>query len=141
MIQEAKPQKIICVGDKVSETLVRHGFDVQLFIVDGKIMRQSTVLQNFQVEKVLRVRNPAGMITEEAFHIVMEAAKGTQRTSVLVDGEEDLLVIPAVLGAPENAFVIYGQPHEGIVVVQATAKIKKLTRKILGEMEVYDSKN
>ena len=141
IVQEKKPSKIICVGDKISETMVKHNFNVQLFIVDGRIMRRSAILQDFQVDEVLHVKNPTGVITEEAFDIVVDAAKSNRRIRVVVDGEEDLLAIPAVLGAPENAFVVYGQPHEGVVVIQVTMDIKKLTREIFDEMEVVDSKN
>ena len=34
----------------------------------------------------------------------------------MVDGEEDLAVIPLVIAAPDGAIVLYGQPHQGVVL-------------------------
>ena len=42
----------------------------------------------------------------------------------MVDGEEDLLALVAVLYAPQNSFVVYGQPHCGIVFVKVTSRRK-----------------
>ena len=36
--------------------------------------------------------------------------------TVLVDGEEDLAVIPLVMAATDGAIVLYGQPHQGVVL-------------------------
>ena len=43
---------------------------------------------------------------------------------LVVDGEEDLLALPSILFAPLNAYVLYGQPNEGIVVVSVTESLK-----------------
>jgi len=40
-----------------------------------------------------------------------------------------------VLCAPENSFVVYGQPHEGIVVVEVTEKTREKMRRIVDAME------
>ena len=55
---------------------------------------------------------------------------------LLVDGEEDLLALTAILCAPENSLVIYGQPHEGIVVINVTEKTREKTRRIVDTMEL-----
>jgi uncharacterized protein (UPF0218 family) len=52
-----------------------------------------------------------------------------------VDGEEDLLTLIAILYVPEDSFVIYGQPYEGIVVVKATEAKKEEISGILNSME------
>ncbi len=56
---------------------------------------------------------------------------------MVVDGEEDLLTLVAVLCAPENSLVVYGQPHEGIVVVKVTEKTKRKIRRIVEAMETF----
>ncbi|MDI6805914.1 MAG: DUF359 domain-containing protein, partial [Candidatus Bathyarchaeia archaeon] len=53
----------------------------------------------------------------------------------IVDGEEDLLTLIAVLYAPQNSFVVYGQPYEGIVVVKVTPEKKAEVSEILKTME------
>jgi len=52
-----------------------------------------------------------------------------------VDGEEDLLTLVAVLHAPENSFIVYGQPREGVVIVKATREKKAEVAEILKAME------
>ena len=65
-------------------------------------------------------------------------AKGVH-THIVVDGEEDLLTLIAVLYAPENSFVIYGQPHSGIVVVKVTDQRKCQVQEFLNAMKVSKS--
>ena len=44
---------------------------------------------------------------------------------LLVDGEEDLATLPAVLAAPDGASVVYGQPGEGMVLVTVTDAVRE----------------
>ncbi|MCK5157960.1 MAG: DUF359 domain-containing protein, partial [Candidatus Heimdallarchaeota archaeon] len=55
---------------------------------------------------------------------------------LLITGEEDLLVFPAVLEAPENSFVVYGQPHEGIVLIKVTMNARFKFEKLIERMKV-----
>jgi uncharacterized protein (UPF0218 family) len=89
---------------------------------------------------VVHARNPQGTITEESVAAVREALLGTERVHVLVDGEEDLLTLIAVLFAPEKSLIVYGQPHEGMVVVEANPEKKAEAAKILGAMAVRKPK-
>ena len=63
------------------------------------------------------------------------------QTKIVINGEEDLLALPAVLFAPEGSFVVYGQPKEGVVVIKVTAEKKAEVKLIIDEMEVVNSKN
>jgi uncharacterized protein (UPF0218 family) len=53
----------------------------------------------------------------------------------MIDGEEDLLTLVAVLSAPEDTLVVYGQPHIGIVAVKATEETKEKMHRIVDAME------
>ena len=53
---------------------------------------------------------------------------------ITINGEEDLLVIPVCLYAPENSVVMYGQPNEGLVIVIIDENIRKKTQLILDSM-------
>ena len=53
---------------------------------------------------------------------------------VLIEGEEDLLTIPAVMEAPLGAVVFYGQPLEGVVAVRVDEESKAGARAILKGM-------
>lgn len=127
---------IVSVGDAVSESLIKNNVFPDVFIVDNKVMRKSITPISTEVDKTMHVKNPPGTLTEEALENVQEALKDReQKTRILVDGEEDLLALPAVLYAPENSLVVYGQPRIGIVAVKATKQKKKRVSQIIEAMD------
>lgn len=136
IIRTQKSGKIISVGDMVSRKLTEHHYDPILIIIDNKCMRKKIVPIKFPVSRVLYTRNPPGTITEEAIKTIKEALKSEIRTQIVVEGEEDLLTLAAILLAPEKSIVIYGQPKEGLVIIVVTEKKKKETKNILKEMKV-----
>jgi uncharacterized protein (UPF0218 family) len=135
MAAKEKPAVIISVGDTVSKNLAQNQISPQLSIVDNKCMRRTIQPITLAREKIIQVRNPRGTITEEAVVAIREALKGDGRVKIAVLGEEDLLALIAVLYAPENAFVVYGQPYEGVVVVKVTPEKKAEIAAILKDME------
>ena len=137
LIEEEKPSKIVSVGDVVSDSMTRHGFSPQVLIVDNKVMRKIIQPVALDADQTLHVKNPPGTLTEEAWTVIKEALRGKRRTKVLVDGEEDLLTLVAVLCAPENSLVVYGQPQEGIVVVKVTEKTRETMQRIVDAMEQF----
>ncbi|MDG7054637.1 MAG: GTP-dependent dephospho-CoA kinase family protein, partial [Nitrososphaerota archaeon] len=76
----------------------------------------------------------AGEITEQSIEIIEQAITSKPPVRIIVDGEEDLLVIPVCIYAPENTIIMYGQPNEGLVVVTVNEEIKKKTKSILEAM-------
>jgi uncharacterized protein (UPF0218 family) len=135
MLKEEKPACIISVGDTVSKNLERNQIFPQLSIIDNKAMRKHTRPFQSAAEKTLHVRNPKATITDEAITAIRDSLGNCGRTRIVVDGEEDLLALVAVLHAPEDSFVVYGQPYEGIVVVKATQAKKAEIAGILKTME------
>jgi hypothetical protein len=83
----------------------------------------------------VKVKNPQGTITKEAIEAIKEALKEKKPIQIVVDGEEDLLVLIAVLYAPENSVVVNGQPYEGIVLVKVSPKKKTEATELLKAME------
>lgn len=135
IIDSIKPRKVISVGDVVSRIMLERKLPLNIFIVDNKSMREATEPLPFEADKTLKLVNPAGTITEEAWRIIDEAINFNGLVKVLVDGEEDLLTIVAVLLAPENSVVMYGQPNRGIVVINVTEKAKDKMREIINRMK------
>jgi uncharacterized protein (UPF0218 family) len=82
----------------------------------------------------LYAKNPPGTITDEAWATINQAIIQKGRTKVIIDGEEDLLTVVAVLSAPDDAFVVYGQPQVGIVVVKVTEEAKEKMQRIIDLM-------
>jgi uncharacterized protein (UPF0218 family) len=49
----------------------------------------------------------------------------------VVDGEEDLAVVPLALAAPDGAALVYGQPGAGVVVSIIDPERRALARALL----------
>jgi uncharacterized protein (UPF0218 family) len=109
----------------------------KLSIVDNKVMRKRIQPIALTADKTLYVKNPPATITDEALTTIQEALEQNRCVKIVVDGEEDLLTLAAVLYAPENSFVVYGQPLEGIVVVKVTKQKKKEVTDVLKAMEIF----
>jgi hypothetical protein len=135
LVEKENPQMIISVGDRVSKNLTKNNMFPKLSIVDNKVMRKRIEPVAIVADEVLYVKNPQGTVTEEALATIKEALKHNRRVKIIVDGEEDLLTLAAALYAPENSFVVYGQPLEGIVVVRVTKQKKKEVTEVLKAME------
>jgi uncharacterized protein (UPF0218 family) len=137
MIDKEKSTFVISVGDTVSKNLAKSHVLLQLAIIDNRCMRRK-VQEPTQLiaEKIVHVKNPQATITTEAMGAIQEALKSNIHTTIVVDGEEDLLTLIAVLYAPNGSFVLYGQPYEGLVVVKVTSEKKAEVAEILEQMEI-----
>ncbi|TRO46301.1 DUF359 domain-containing protein [Candidatus Bathyarchaeota archaeon] len=135
IVKREKPPRIVSVGDTVTRNLHEHELNPQLSITDNKRMRKRVRPRTFTGKNIVHVRNPQGTITEEAITAIREALESNERFHIIVDGEEDLLALIAVLYAPENSLVVYGQPYEGIVVIRVTSEKKAGAKKILKAMK------
>jgi uncharacterized protein (UPF0218 family) len=135
LIEKEKPSMLISVGDIVSNNMIKNGIQPEVLIVDNKVMREKIKPIQVKTNQTLHLKNPAGTLTEEAWTVMQEALGKKRRTRVLVDGEEDLLTLVAVLCAPENSLVVYGQPKKGIVAVRVTEQKKEHIRQIVDSME------
>ena len=140
MVNKENPSSIISVGDTVSKNLAKNHILPKLSIIDNKCMRKSIPPTVLATEKTFCVKNPQGTITEEAIAAIHEALQSSQHAKIVVEGEEDLLALVAIMQAPQDSFVLYGRPHEGIVVVKVTTGKKKEVSEILKAMQ-KDSKN
>lgn len=124
LIEELKKRdysKIIAVGDRVSQDIADSDIDADLSIVDGSIQREAVGEDHFdriESDREFRTENPPGEITEEAWRTVRKASSLSCKTKVIVEGEEDLLALPAALSAPEDAVVVYGHWEEGAVLME-----------------------
>jgi uncharacterized protein (UPF0218 family) len=135
MVGKEKPPKIISVGDIVSRNLHKHNTHPQVTIIDNISLRDQPLPKEAAVEKTVYVDNPQGTITQEALFAVKEALERGEHTHIVVRGEEDLLTLIAVWYAPERAFVVYGQPYSGIVVVKVNSEKKAKAQEFLNAMK------
>jgi uncharacterized protein (UPF0218 family) len=141
LIEKQNPPMVISVGDIVSKNLTKSNMFPMLSIIDNKVMRRQIQPIELTADETIHVKNPPGTITEEAITKIQEALKADHRTRIIVDGEEDLLTLAAALHAPANSLVVYGQPRQGIVVVEVTDQKRTEIIKILEAIEVLEKLN
>jgi GTP-dependent dephospho-CoA kinase len=126
---------VVTVGDRVTETIQETtGRSPDVFVVDGVERRSPREIPHIAHGATVKAKNPAGRITKAALGAMKRAFAGEKPVMVLIDGEEDLLTIPAVIDAPLGAVVFYGQPLEGVVAVKVDEKSKTSARNILKQM-------
>ena len=127
---------VITVGDKTTENIIHLGIIPQIQIIDGLEKRNQ---RNIPIDETIRTdltcKNPPGEITEESIQTIQNAFSCEHPVRIIVKGEEDLLVIPVCIFAPENSVVMYGQPNEGLVLVHVTPETQAKVQKLLDSMK------
>ncbi len=123
----------IGIGDVVTASLTAVGSSPTISIVDFKNKRRSIGVLP-RVDGI----NPPGTISAEAVAALYRAIQGREegKMTIMIDGEEDLLVLPAILLAPLNTLVLYGQMDIGIVAVEVTERKKIQVQRILERFEI-----
>jgi len=119
----------ISVGDIATQTLFSFGVQPSLAIIDLYVQRKP--YQSFEAYKfpkkyhIVRVKSGPGFIAKRAVRMIRQWSKDVKkRTVIVVNGEEDLLAIPAIIHAPVGSILYYGQPGQGLVEV-VVSKEKK----------------
>ncbi len=125
---------VITVGDATTENMLAFGIVPSLSIVDGLEKREKKAIPQRTLTRLF-CDNPAGEITPQSIGTIQEALKSKPPVQIIVNGEEDLLVIPVCIYAPQNAIVLYGQPNEGLVIVKITQEIRNKTQELLNLMD------
>jgi cytidyltransferase-like protein len=121
----------ITVGDVTTYEFKKLGFSPTLSIIDKKTQRKA--LKDTYIQKIIEkdcqnAPNQKGTISQEAIIklkelLYLEHNGATKQ--LIIDGEEDLLVLPAVLLSPLQTRILYGMRGKGIVCVEVTEKAKK----------------
>jgi uncharacterized protein (UPF0218 family) len=136
----AGSKRTIAVGDVVTITLLQMKFEPDVAVFDYKTQRLEDYKAKERIGKMtgrlVKVTNPPGKITVGLWNAVKEAVNAGDRVKIEVSGEEDLASLVAIALAPDGAFVIYGIPKRGLMIVEvkpetramATAAIKKMAR-------------
>ena len=126
---------IITVGDRTTEKMIDFDLIPSLQIVDGIEKREKREPPKLVNATEITVDNPPAEITSQSIDVIKKAFSMESPVRILVTGEEDLLVLPVCIHAPENSVVMYGQPHEGLVIVKITSEIRNKVQSLLDLME------
>lgn len=133
---------VVTVGDVVTYHLLRADRRPAVALVDGLTKREAVdediwaAIDGFHNR--VEVPNPAATLSAsllvELRAALDRASAGEGTTLLVVEGEEDLAALPAVLAAPDGASVIYGQPDEGMVLAGTSADERAVVRDLLERM-------
>jgi GTP-dependent dephospho-CoA kinase len=132
-------KKVAAVGDMTAFYLLEASIVPDLAIVDNKTKRMPVpehVLKSLEHDsyKTIEVKNPPATLTQDLIDLIKESLNGSERIKIVVDGEEDLATLPAILYAPMGSAVVYGQPNEGSVLVVVTEEKKKQIEDLMKKM-------
>ena len=137
-IREESPECVIVVGDVTASTILKEGYTPKVMIVDG-ITKRGPFEEQFSAERIYTIFNPPAMIYPEAWSVIDTAIQDETNSLIIVEGEEDLMGFPAVLLAPDDSAVLYGQPDVGIVWIPIDEENRKISRDLLERMPVIQS--
>ena len=126
---------IITVGDRTTEKMIDFGLIPSLQIIDGQEKRKKRESPKLSNATELQIDNPAAQITSGSIDVIKKSFSMKPPVRILVHGEEDLLVLPVCIYAPENSIVLYGQPNEGLVITKITTEIRNKAQRLLDLME------
>lgn len=139
LLGDAGDGPVIAVGDVVTAHLLRAGRTPDVSVVDGRTKRSAvsdeTAAALDDLPAGTRVKNPAGQLSEAILRALSKALSASGPQVLDVDGEEDLVTLPAVVAAPDGASVVYGQPDEGMVLVRVTPASRETMRELLSRFE------
>ena len=130
---------VISVGDTTTEALLSQGIVPTLSIIDFQARRKAFDWKKDVWDMLIKNRDIAyfesgpGFINKKVMGAIKNWSKQQKPTLFIIDGEEDLLVLPAILYAPIGSVVYYGQPNEGIIEVIVTTEKKTLVQKLLNQ--------
>ena len=129
---------IISVGDVTTNNLIESQIFPNLGIIDNRIQRGDSTKEIKYNAILLNAKNPAGTITDDLWETINYAISSIKNSKnnylIVVKGEEDLAVLPCILMAPKNTVIMYGQPNEGLVVLNAET-VKEKAKKLINEFE------
>jgi uncharacterized protein (UPF0218 family) len=121
---------LYAVGDVVTHNLQKRNINPAVAVIDGHTMRSPCSRMPVIHGESVIVKNPAGALTDELIHALGKAVNNPPVT-IVVEGEEDLAVIPLVIAAPEGSVILYGQPYKGIVLRSIDKRAKEIAHQYL----------
>ena len=126
-------RKIITVGDATTERIVSFGITPDIAVIDGverRSLRDRSI--NYRAKEMF-CTNPAGMISDEAVEVLQKALEASTPIRIKVQGEEDLLALPLFAMAPKGSVVLYGQPLEGMVLVNINEEKQNQAKELMNK--------
>lgn len=139
VLKKNPPFMTIAVGDIAVISLLQQNIKLNLSLVDLKTKRKPAFssLDKLGLPSTADfiASNPPSSITPDLITALQQSLINYHRKQViLVKGEEDLSVLPAILLSPLNTAIFYGQPEEGLVYIRVTETTKQKALSLLQKL-------
>jgi pantetheine-phosphate adenylyltransferase len=138
-MKDLNPNLIATVGDVTTKHFLDSGIKPSVSIIDFVVERKRKFSKIEELgfnggEKIIPLVNSQSTISQNIWHMLIQVVKHLPEKKpqiILVDGEEDLLVLPLILSLPLGFLIFYGQPGAGFVQVEVTIQEKENARNIV----------
>jgi len=143
----AAGQPVVAVGDIVTYHLLSAGHIPAVALADERTERSAIEPSvrdavfgddadaDSDFDATVEVDNPAGTLTADLLSALTGALDTGETTLIVVDGEEDMAALLAVLAVGDGASVVYGQPGEGMVLVDPDEELRAWVRSLIERMD------
>lgn len=128
--------KIITVGDTTTEKFIEFGYIPNLSIIDNKEKRMmKTKPVDFHVDEIIHCKNKPGEINVQIIDLIKKITTlEFNKIQIIIEGEEDLTALPLFIYSPNGWTIFYGQPNEGLVVVEMNNNIRERAKLIFNKV-------
>ncbi len=131
---------VITIGDIITLSFLKENLQPSISMFDLKTRRNMLKQKETELLSSLKstvfVNKPGTINTTIASRLKKETnnylLKKTSQT-IFVKGEEDLLTLPAILLAPLNSLIFYGQYDLGAIMVKVTEGKKVFVKELLNK--------
>jgi len=145
--KKEKKRLLICIGDTSALKLIENKINANIVVFDGFSKRKK--ITQTKIKKILnyckknhkiiiKLKNPASTISQK-LKIALKACISAKTGAIYVDGEEDLASLVAFCYAPIKTIIVYGQPDEGMVIVNISSKKQKKAIDMLKSFDKHRS--
>ncbi|EFK94844.1 conserved hypothetical protein [sediment metagenome] len=126
---------LVTVGDVTTDRMLVNGIVPDLSIIDLHARRiPYKMFHDYHFPRdVLPVymTSGPGYISHDAMTFLSRWNKTQKRFVLVISGEDDLLVLPAIYFSPIGTIILYGQPDVGIVRLVVTEDLKQKAKEYL----------
>ncbi len=133
---------VITVGDIVSVSAVKDMVTPGIMIFDHRTGRETITdphILSLLPRPTQTVQNVAATISNDAANSIHTAIKAYlqegEKAALRIEGEEDLLALPAILLAPLGSAVVYGEKLKGMTVMHVDEERKAEIVQLIKQFE------
>lgn len=134
--------KTITVGDETAKIFNDKKLNSKISVVDFKINRKKIFSKTSELgflknEKIWEAENYPSEINKKIWDILEELKLNilkNKRMILIINGEEDLIVLPLIILFPLGFFIFYGQPNEGMVFLKINLHLKRKVVMLLNKL-------